>query len=555
MSRSRIPRPLAAALLTGLAVLAFSAPSAFAGTATLVWDPVSDSDLAGYRLYWGTSPGNYPNNVDVGNVTTHTLTNLTDCTIYYFAVKAYDTTGNLSAAFSNELSGMARPTVTAATPSSATQGTTGLNVVLTGTNFRTGATVSFSGTGITVNSVAVSSCTSVTANITLASSAATGARSVTVRNADQSSGTGSNLFTVNLADTTPPVISAISVSGITTTGATITWTTNEPGTTQVAYRVAGGSVYSNSPLQASPVTSHSVNLTGLAGGTDYEFHVISTDAANNTATSSPDGTFTTRSFDFVTVEAEAGTLTAPMGARNDFDTPLAFGGNYIWTPQGTGTNTNGNPQGKATFSLTVNNSGWYTLWVRIYASTASNDSFWQSIDNGTKTFLEAGGTGAWVWTRGASWNLSAGAHSLVLGHRDEQARADRLILTDDPDFVPTATPTDSTPAVISGVSSGSLTQTSATITWTTNEPANTQVEYGTTTAYGSTSTLDPAMVLSHTAILGNLQAGTLYHYRVVSVDRGGNITRSADFTFTTAAPADVTPPANVQNLRRGDTSP
>ena len=235
--------------------------------------------------------------------------------------------------------------------------------------------------------------------------------------------------------------------------------------------------------------------------------------------------------------------------------PLAFNGTYIWTPPGTGTNTDGDPAARAVYSVTLANSGTYTLWVRFYAATASNDSFWQGLDSGTSTVLTAGGLGTWVWTRGASWTVAAGAHSLFLGHRDEQARADRIILTDDPAFAPAEVPTDGTPSVISAMASGGLTTSGATITWTTNEPADSQVEYGTSTSYGSATTRDPALVLSHSAILEGLQPATLYHYRVVSVDRGGNVTRSADLTFTTAAPLDLTPPATVQNLRRDDTTP
>ena len=539
--------------LAGALILAAS--PAWAGSVTLSWDPVPDADRAGYRIYYGTVSGTYPNNVDAGNVTTYTINNLTDCTIYFFSVKAYDTAGNLSTLFSNELSGMAKPTVTAVNPTSATQNSSNLNLTLTGTNFRTGAVVTFSGTGITVNSVSVGSCSSLTANVTIAPTAATGTRDITVRNTDQSAGTGTALFTVTLADTTAPTISADASSGLTTSGATITWTTNEASNSQVEYRVQGTSTYSATTVNASMVTSHSMTLTGLNGATVYEYHVISDDAAGNTATSTPNNTFTTRSFDYLTVEAESCTLTAPVASHNDFDTPLAFNGNYVWTPAGTGTNTNGNPAGKATCSLTTANAGSYTLWVRMYAATANNDSFWQSIDASTKTALTAGNLGVWVWTKGASYTLTAGLHSLVLGHRDEQTRADRIILTDDANFVPTATPTDSTPAIISAVSSSGVTTTTANIAWTTNEPADSQVEFGTSTSYGSTTPLNTTLTLSHSVALSNLLPATTYHYRVISVDRGGNVTQSADFTFTTAAPVDTTPPANVQNLRRGDTTP
>lgn len=554
----RYSRWLLTALIVGFggfgAMLLSAAPT-WAGTATLAWDPVLDSDLAGYKIYWGITSGTYPNVVDVGNVTTYTVTGLTDCTIHYFSVKAYDQAGNLSAAFATEISGMPKPIVTAVSPTSASQNSSNQILTVTGNNFRTGATVLFSGTGITVNSASVASCTSLTATISIGSTAPTGARNISVKNTDQTTGTGTGLFTVNLADTTPPVVTTVASSGLTTTGATVTWTTSEASTTQVAYRVQGTSTYTNSALNSSLVTSHSVTLGSLSGSTSYEYHVMSTDAAGNTATSTPDQTFTTKSYDFVTVEAEAGTLTSPMAAKNDFDTPLAFNGNYVWTPAGTGTNTNGSPTAKATYSVTFANAGSYTLWVRMYAATANNDTFWQSIDGGTKTVLTAGSLGTWVWTKGSSWNVSAGAHSLVLGHRDEQTRADRIILTDDPGFVPTTVPSDTTAATISAVAAGSLTTSGATTTWTTNEPADSQVEYGTSTSYGSTTPVNATLTLSHTVVLTGLQSATVYHYRVVSVDRGGNITRSADFTFTTAAPVDVTPPAAVQNLRRGDTTP
>lgn len=76
---------------------------AWAGTATLIWDPNAESDLAGYRVHYGTSPGSYTQVQDAGNVTEQTLNNLTEGQTYYFAVTAYDTSGNESG-YSNEVS-------------------------------------------------------------------------------------------------------------------------------------------------------------------------------------------------------------------------------------------------------------------------------------------------------------------------------------------------------------------------------------------------------------------------------------------------------------------
>jgi hypothetical protein len=80
-----------------------------------------------------------------------------------------------------------------------------------------------------------------------------------------------------------------------------------------------------------------------------------------------------------------------------------------------------------------------------------------------------------------------------------------------------------------------VTGTGATITWTTDEPADSQVEYGTTTAYGSSTTLDPNKVASHSVPLGGLTAGTTYHYRVKSKDAAGNLATSPDATFSTGS--------------------
>ncbi|MBI2652350.1 fibronectin type III domain-containing protein, partial [Candidatus Woesearchaeota archaeon] len=57
--------------------------------------------------------------------------------------------------------------------------------------------------------------------------------------------------------------------------------------------------------------------------------------------------------------------------------------------------------------------------------------------------------------------------------------------------------TDTTPPIISGVTSSSITTSSATINWNTNEPSDSQAEYGLTTAYGLQTTLDTSLVTAH----------------------------------------------------------
>jgi hypothetical protein len=75
---------------------------------------------------------------------------------------------------------------------------------------------------------------------------------------------------------------------------------------------------------------------------------------------------------------------------------------------------------------------------------------------------------------------------------------------------------DTTAPVISAVDSSDITVSGSTITWTTNEEATSQVEYGLTEEYGSSSILDANLVNSHSVVLTDLEAGETYHYRVIS---------------------------------------
>jgi hypothetical protein len=77
--------------------------SAVVSAQTLVWDANTEPDLAGYRVFYGTQSGNYPNEVNVGNQTHYTPPDGFDwARTLYFAVKAYNTSG-LSSPFSNEV--------------------------------------------------------------------------------------------------------------------------------------------------------------------------------------------------------------------------------------------------------------------------------------------------------------------------------------------------------------------------------------------------------------------------------------------------------------------
>lgn len=99
---------------------------------------------------------------------------------------------------------------------------------------------------------------------------------------------------------------------------------------------------------------------------------------------------------------------------------------------------------------------------------------------------------------------------------------------------------------ISGITA-TVHATSATVTWTTNESANSRVDYGETTGYGSNVT-GAAYSTSHSLNITGLSPETLYHYKITTADSTGNSTESADANFTTDAEGEDPPPAGTVGI-------
>ncbi|RMG47650.1 MAG: hypothetical protein D6718_03000 [Acidobacteria bacterium] len=214
----------------------------WAGTMDLRWDPVPDADLAGYRVYYGLAPGSHDNVLDAGKATQATLSGLADCTLWYAAVRAYDTGGLESVDDSNTVRGWPRPEVASVTPGEIRQGET-VTFTVTGVNFDPGdsqdpghppARVKLSHPGLSVISTRVAGCRQLEVTVQAAPDAATTTSDLTVLNPDITYsqpdlhpwvfGTLAGAITVVAADsgdTTPPsVVStdpAAGTSGVATT--------------------------------------------------------------------------------------------------------------------------------------------------------------------------------------------------------------------------------------------------------------------------------------------------------------------------------------------------
>lgn len=89
------PRRFLGGLAAGWAFLIISASPGWgsAASVSLNWNPNSEPDIAGYRLYYGTASGSYDQIIEAGNVTSITAPELTSGVTYFFAVTAFNVDG------------------------------------------------------------------------------------------------------------------------------------------------------------------------------------------------------------------------------------------------------------------------------------------------------------------------------------------------------------------------------------------------------------------------------------------------------------------------------
>jgi len=358
----------------------------------------------------------------------------------------------------------------------------------------------------------------------------------------------------------------VAASSITSSGAVITWTTDKNSNSQVNYGTT--SAYgSSSALDTTPVTSHSVTLNGLAASTLYHYQARSADSLGTLGTSG-DLTFTTlaagtsscpctiwsSSAAPVSISSDSGAVEVGVKFNSDvsgYITGIRFYKGSLNTGTHTGSlwSSSGTLLVTATFSG-ESASGWQqvnfstavpitanTTYVASYHTTVGHyagDQFYFATSNFDNPPLHAlaggasGGNGVYVYGAGGvfpnnSYNQTNYWVDVVFN---------------------TTAPPDSPPGV-SSVAASSITSSGAVITWTTDKNSNSQVNYGTTSAYGSSSALDTTPVTSHSVTLNGLAASTLYHYQARSADSLGTLGTSGDLTFTTLAAGTSSCPCTI----------
>lgn len=149
----------------------------------------------------------------------------------------------------------------------------------------------------------------------------------------------------------------------------------------------------------------------------------------------------------VEVEAEAMSVSAPFIVASD---NTASGSAYVTQPTGT---LNADPTsdmaGRMTFDFSMPGEGPARIFARIRAPSEDNDSFWVRVDMQPYVRwndLNQVSAGNWVWDDvhdsdgdpmvAVQFNLTAGMHRLEIAFREPNAQLDRVVITQDPAFVP-----------------------------------------------------------------------------------------------------------------------
>ena len=150
------------------------------------------------------------------------------------------------------------------------------------------------------------------------------------------------------------------------------------------------------------------------------------------------------------VEAEAGDIVAPFAILDDDE---ASNETCIWAPAGSGefSSPSGNG-GRALYTFNVPEAGRYVIWSRVIAANGASDSFYVSVNGQTVMTWHTlqGGSNNWVWDvltdrlysderttdNPNVYQFEAGTHTIEFFQREPKIQLDRILITNDPEYVP-----------------------------------------------------------------------------------------------------------------------
>lgn len=262
-------------------------------------------------------------------------------------------------------------------------------------------------------------------------------------------------------------------------------------------------------------------------------------------------------------EIEAGSVSSPMTISTDSN---ASDGKYVVS--------NSSESGEVNLNFTVDKTENYYIWGRVLSQTYSMDSFYVSVDGGVIDIWDtAENTWSpnWQWTRVTGridnnnapsqnnanprvFSLSSGQHNIKFTGREPGAKLDKIVITNDPNFVPT----DSVPTIIQEtIVTPTPTPTTVVSTLTTSDTIPPQIPINlalnsvskTNISISWTRSTDNVKVTGYKVYRdgihvstpsrntfndSNRTPGTKYIYTIAAVDSSGNVSaQSSPLEVTT----------------------
>ncbi|NJL57573.1 DUF4082 domain-containing protein, partial [bacterium] len=359
------------------------------------------------------------------------------------------------------------------------------------------------------------------------------------------------------SDTTPPTIANRTPAPAATNvplNTDITVTFSEPmdtatiNSTNITLRVdgSGSALPANVTYNAGSNTATLNPDVDLIAGTVYQAQVSTavTDAAGNALASAATWTFTTlpeetcpcsiwENTPSVGTYFSTDTASYELGfkfrsSENGYITHLRF----YWYPGMTGPfvgrvwSSTGTKLAEVPYPTPTGGAGWQEVALPSPLAITANTVYVASYSVGPGGYPFSGGFSGGFFTAGGVTNgpltaLSAGDAQALTGTRNG-------VLNIAPGGFPNAsfgdahywsdvvfnqTIADTTPPVISNLNAVAQSDGTAVITWDTNEPADSRVDYGTAVGTLNQNSSSAALVINHTINLTGLIPGTTYYYR------------------------------------------
>ncbi|MEE4298266.1 MAG: hypothetical protein V2J24_02390, partial [Pseudomonadales bacterium] len=305
------------------------------------------------------------------------------------------------------------------------------------------------------------------------------------------------------ADCRAPIISNIEESNLSDTTATIDWMTDEASTSVVRYGAVAPPT--DEERRSALVTNHSVPLNGLEECTVYKYEVESADALGNTVTDNNGGQYYT--FETYGNFPEIGIVPCHRGQAILDDDAYTCAASVVASV--TDLDLNADPGVVETVEV-------------LMTSTSEPDGEWITLTELDADSIRFEGTIALdVSAASADGLLQIAPGDLVsVSYYDEDDGEGNPLTNTDTARIDCVAP------AIGDVVVTQLSNTRARIEWTTDEPATSRVDYGTSAALGSVVE-SAALTTNHSLVISGFDACGRVHFTVTSVDRHGDL-RSLD---------------------------